>query len=433
MAKVIWNKTPFWRLMAALLPGVGLAIAAQVLLFFGLIQFKLMGMVGEENVTEVFGIAAGVSCLVIALISPLTGLLADHTYVSMGRRRFWIVAGSFGGFAVMQLLAYAQNQLVLVTAWCLAQIFYGLVALSYYAMIPEQVEAERFGRASGIMSVAGPLFVMLGTVLMGVFADTPVEDKIVTVAVVQLIFGGLSALIVKDTAVTAADFSGEKKGMGFSWKNFYPSFRKYPAYTWALLTKLFIYLTNAGLTMLTLFYVTRFHLSETEVFAIGSYTGASIMLTVVAGLLGGFLSDKLKRQKPFVMGAALVTGVCLVVFAFSGNVWTVVAGYFVFNFGFGLYSAVDNALVNRILPSRENAGKDIAIMNITTNVSSSLVTFVAPMLIGLGSALMGDDGYTLFFLVLSLCAIFSFLAVIPIPEVGEQEREEVHKAAEVVL
>ena len=79
MAKVIWNKTPFWRLMAALLPGVGLAIAAQVLLFFGLIQFKLMGMVGEENVTEVFGIAAGVSCLVIALISPLTGLLADHT------------------------------------------------------------------------------------------------------------------------------------------------------------------------------------------------------------------------------------------------------------------------------------------------------------------------------------------------------------------
>lgn len=417
MDKINWQKTPFWRLMVALLPGVGLAIAAQVLLLFGLIQFKLMGIVGADAVTAVFGTAAGISCLVIAVITPLTGVLADHTHARIGRRRFWVVAGSIGGFASMMVLARAESLAVLVTAWCVAQIFYGLVALSFYAMIPEQVGEDRFGRASGIMSAAGPVFVMLGTVLMGVFADTPVEQKITVVAIVQLIFGSLSVLLVKDTYISAASLAamtGRQGGQSVDWRHIYPSVHRYPAYTWALLTKLFIYLTNAGLTMLTLFYVTRFHLSETEVFEIGSYTGASILLTVLAGLLGGWLSDRVGRQKPFVMGAAMITGACLIVFAFAGNVWTVVAGYFVFNFGFGLYSAVDNALVNRILPSRENAGKDISIMSITTNISSSLVTFVAPMLIALGTDLMGDDGYTLFFLVLSVCAILSFLCVIPI-------------------
>ncbi len=195
--------------------------------------------------------------------------------------------------------------------------------------------------------------------------------------------------------------SGAVNPFKSGFKNFYPSFKKYPEYTWALLTKLFINFSNAGLTMLTLFYVARFHLSEAEVFEIGSYTGASILLMVLAGLFGGWLSDKFRKQKPFVMGASLITGVCLILFAFATDLWTVIAGFFVFNFGFGLYNAVDNALVNRILPSKENAGKDIAIMNITTNLASSLVNFVAPLLIAVGVNLLGDDGYTFFFILLS--------------------------------
>ena len=96
-------------------------------------------------------------------------------------------------------------------------------------------------------------------------------------------------------------------------------------------------------------------------------------------------------------------------------------GNFVFNFGFGMYGAVDNALVNRILPSLEDAGKDIAIMNATTQLASSLVNFVAPMFIALGVRLFGGDGYTFFFLILAGFSVLSALVVIPIPEVGGEK------------
>jgi len=132
------------------------------------------------------------------------------------------------------------------------------------------------------------------------------------------------------------------------------------------------------------------------------------------------------------MGAALITGICMIAFAFSGSVTFVVAGTFFFNFGFGMYGAVDNALVNRILPSKEDTGKDIAIMNTTTQLSSAVVQFIAPGLIGLGAKLLGDDGYTFFFIVLAGFSILSALMVIPIPEVGQSKNEKVAEKAELV-
>jgi MFS family permease len=172
--------------------------------------------------------------------------------------------------------------------------------------------------------------------------------------------------------------------------------------------------------MLTLFYIARFHLGETEIFKLMGLLAPTIMMMVGAGILGGFLSDKIKKQKPFVFGAALLTGIWIIVFAFAPNVTWVIVGNFIFNFGFGIYNSVDNALVNRILPSKENAAKDISIMNTTTNIASTLVNFAAPALIALGVSMFGGDGYTSFLLVLATFSVLSAIFVLPIPEIGSE-------------
>ena len=63
MDTIKWNKTPFYRLMAAMVLGAGTAIAPLVLLMFGLIQFKIMSVVGAEATTSAFGIASGIASL----------------------------------------------------------------------------------------------------------------------------------------------------------------------------------------------------------------------------------------------------------------------------------------------------------------------------------------------------------------------------------
>jgi MFS family permease len=418
METLTWNKTPLVRLVLAAILGVGTAVAPLVLLGFGLIQFNIIRLVGEQNVTQVYGMVAGIGGLAIVFLGPLGGVIADKTRVKFGRRRFWMIAGSVGGALSMVTLAYAPNIPVLVVGFCLLQFFYGMVSLSCFAIVPEQVDPEKFGRVSGLIGAAAPAFVMTGQMVMGAFADTTVQQKLIAIAIIQLIGGIVAALLVKDNYFAGTQKSEDKVPFLSGLKNFYPSVKKHPTFTWALLTKLFVNVSNAGLGMLTLFYIARFHMGEADIFKLMAYTAPSIMLMVVAGILGGFLSDKVKKQKPFVFGAALVTGLCLIAFAFSSNITWVIVGNFIFNFGFGMYNAVDNALVNRILPSKKDTGKDISIMNTTTQLASSLVNFAAPALIGLGVAWFGGDGYTFFFLVLAAFSILSALAVIPIPEVG---------------
>ncbi|MBM7653582.1 MFS transporter [Neobacillus cucumis] len=430
MENSIMKKTPFVRLVIAAMLGVGTSIAPLVLLGFGLSTFIVIKIVGQEHATAAFATATGISGIAVVIFGLFSGVIADKTKLKMGRRRFWMIAGSIGGALSMLALTYASSIPMFVIALCLVNFFYGMVSLSCYAIVPEQVEPEKFGRVSGLIGAAAPAFVMSGQMIMGAFANSTLEEKMITILIVQLIGGFLAALLIKDNYFAGTEKT-EKKSIGI--RGFYPSVKKYPSYTWALLTKLFINFSNAGMGMLTLFYITRFHLSETKIFQIMALTAPTIALMVVAGILGGFLSDKVKKQKPFVMGAALITGICLIAFAFSTNITWVIVGNFIFNFGFGMYGAVDNALVNRILPSKENAAKDISIMNTMTNLSSTLVNFAAPALIALGVKLFGGDGYTLFFLVLAVFSILSAVVVLPIPEM-ESKKESSHDSTnELVL
>ena len=422
MENQVFQKTPFARLLIGAVLGLGTSIAPLVLLGFGLATFNIIRIVGVENATAVYGMVGGITGIFLVITSPLGGAIADKTRVKMGRRRFWMVIGSIGGALSMLTFTYANSIPVLIIGYCFANFFYGMVTLSCYAVVPEQVDPEKFGRVSGLFGAAAPIFVMIGQAMLGVFADVPVQQKLVAIIIIQVIGGILAALLIKDTQFTGN--VEKKKGFSEGFKNFYPSIKKYPEYTWALLTKLFINVTNAGLSMLALFYIMRFHLGEGDIMRVMAYQAPAIMIMVVAGIFGGFISDKIKKQKIFVMLAALITGICMIAFAFSGSVTFVIVGNFFFNFGFGMYTAVDNALVNRILPSKENAGKDIAIMNVTVNLSSAVVQFLAPILIGIGIKLFGDDGYTFFFIVLAGFSILSALAVIPIPEIGQEKKCE---------
>lgn len=416
------NITPFWRLLTAAMVGVGTSIAPLVLLMFGMIQFNIIRIVGESKVTETFGICAGIASFSLVFLSPLGGYIADRTTVSFGRRRFWMVAGSLAGFACMYFFANASNITELTITWIGAQFFYGMVSTACYSIVPEQIEKEKFGRVSGFIGAATPACVMIGSmIVMGLYSAIPVQQKIMIIAAAQIIGGIIAALLVNEKPFKFEFIHPTQQKA----KNYiYPSFKKYPEFTWGLLTKLLINFTNAGLSMATLFYITRFNLNEKSIFELNALTSSGIILMVGAGIFGGFLSDKVKKQKPFVIGAALITGLCMIAFAFSHQITLVIVANFIFNFGFGMYNAVDTALVNRILPSAENYAKDISIMNVTTQLSSSLVTFAAPVIIAFGASLLGDDGYTFFFLLLAAFSILSALVVIPIPEIGQPMKKD---------
>ena len=87
------------------------------------------------------------------------------------------------------------------------------------------------------------------------------------------------------------------------------------------------------------------------------------VVVVAASLIGGKLSDRTGRRKIFVLTASIVYGAAMFVIAIASNFNGFLVGMAIGGLGFGIYVAVDLALVVDVLPDKDNAAKDLGVFN----------------------------------------------------------------------
>ena len=93
---------------------------------------------------------------------------------------------------------------------------------------------------------------------------------------------------------------------------------------------------------------------------------------IAFSLAGGYLSDHLNRRKAFVTGAGLLLAAATLTLALVPAWPAAVAAFVLFGAGFGLYTTVDTALIAQILPSADDAGRDLGFLNLA-NVAPQLI------------------------------------------------------------
>ena len=76
--------------------------------------------------------------------------------------------------------------------------------------------------------------------------------------------------------------------------------------------------------------------------------------------------------------------------------------------GFGLYVAVDLALVADVLPNKDNA-KDLGVFNIASALPFSIAPAVAPAILALGGG-----NYGVLYAVGGICAVLGAFAILPV-------------------
>ncbi|MER5850425.1 MFS transporter [Streptomyces sp. NPDC002012] len=139
--------------------------------------------------------------------------------------------------------------------------------------------------------------------------------------------------------------------------------------------------------------------------------GAVVLTTGVASLIVcGRLSDRMGRRKPFVIAATLLIGlglsVPLLVPSLTGMLLYAALG----GLGFGCYQAVDVALITQVLPSQEDAAKDLGVAGIAAHLPQVL----APALAGVVVVSLGYQ--PLFGLAFASC-VLGALCTLPIKSV----------------
>ena len=398
----------FVTLYALAYGGTWLALLPPLLVTLTL---KLNDLVGTERGPAALGLVAGVGALLAMVGNPVFGRLSDRTRSRLGMRRPWMLGGLAAGFAGLVVVALAPNVPVVLLGWCLAQLAFNAVLAAQVAVLPDQVPVAQRGSVSGVLGICLPVALIAGS-----FAVQLVAPNLLAMFLLPAVVGGLFvawfAIRLPDRRLDPAHRP--------AWSlrelaaTFYVNPRRQPDFAWAWASRFLFVLAYAFLVTYQAFYLLdKLGSSEEEV--PGQIALATLVLsglTVVASVVGGRLSDATGRRKVFVAAAATVWGVGLFVVAAATGFGGFLVGMAVAGLGFGVYAAVDLALVADVLPDPATSAKDLGVFNIANALPQSVAPAVAPAILA-----VAGGSYSVLYAVAGVAAVLSALAILPVRRV----------------
>ena len=189
---------------------------------------------------------------------------------------------------------------------------------------------------------------------------------------------------------------------------------KNPDFAWAFASRFLFVLAYAFLVTYQAYYLLdKIGSAKAEVpQQIFLGTLVQSVVVVAASLIGGKLSDRTGRRKIFVLTASVVYGVAMFVIAIASNFNGFLVGMAIGGLGFGIYVAVDLALVVDVLPDKNNAAKDLGVFNMAGALPFSIAPGIAPAILAIGSG-----SYGVLYGVAGVCAIAGAVAILPVKRV----------------
>jgi MFS family permease len=394
----------FICMYASAYTGTCLVLIAPLLVTLAL---KVDAVVGTDQAPNGLALVTGIGALAALFGNPFFGKLSDRTSGPGGMRRPWMVIGLLGGSVGVLVVAAAPALPVVVVGWCVAQLFFNALLAALVAVLPDQVPPSQRGLVSGVLGICLPVASVSGTFVVQLFTGNQFAMFLVPCAI-----GGFFVLLF---AVTLRDrrLSPEDKP---AWSlhelagTFYVSPRRNPDFAWAFTSRFLFVLAYAFLTTYQAYFLLdEVGSSEAEVpRQIFLGTLAQAVVIVAASLIGGRLSDRTGRRKVFVFTASVVYGLAMFVIAVASDFDGFLVGMAVSGLGFGMYMAVDLALVADVLPGKDNA-KDLGVLNIAGALPYTVAPAVAPSVLAIGSG-----SYGVLYAFAGVCAVIGAFAILPV-------------------
>jgi MFS family permease len=402
--------TPLPRLIAAMFSsnvGALIALLTPLQLLLTLQTTRIAG----EGAAAAFGMITGIGALFALVANPLAGRISDRTAARFGRRRTWILTGAIGGALAVFATAFTTEVWQVAVIWCITQTLFNFQQAATSALLADQVPKFRRGTVSGFVGLAAAVGPLVGIAAVSAMTDPLLQWG--TIAIVSLALGLLAVLLLRDPQHHP---SPDQAGLNLKQLllSFWLNPWKHPAFGWAWLVRFLITCAYASGTYNAFFLMDRFGIPPELVGGtVLLLSLISVGLLALTSVVAGPISDRLRRQKPFVIAAGVLGAGALVLQGFAPTIEIVYLAVAILGIGTGLFFSIDSALCVRMLPSAENAGKDFAIINIANTLPQSFVPFIAPMLLALG-------GFGALYVTLAVFGILGALFVLRLPELGRE-------------
>lgn len=385
--------------------------ALQFFLSFGngaVVQFMIpfrVDLIDPSEKVMNLGIISTVSAIVSLLALPIAGYLSDATRGRWGRRAPWMVGGLTAVGLVVAAFAWATTVASLLALAVALTIAYAAVAAPLFAVLADRAPVESRGTVAAVGGLG-----MFGGLLAGVLVATALTDHLPTGF---LVLACVTLLGVPVARGLRRDSSSLPPRPHLSWheaaRSFWVSPRKHPDFAWAFLARAVLYAGYTSIVSFMLYtlqdYIGMSRSDATDV--IPAISLAAIIALLVAVYPAGRISDKVGKRKTPVIAASLLMAASTTIPIFIPTLPAYIVMFVLTGFGFGIYLAVDQALMTEVLPAQLDAGKDLGILSIAQGAGQTLAPLIASIAISL-------VGYEAMFAVASLLAIGGAAAVVPI-------------------
>ncbi|WP_369779569.1 MFS transporter [Streptomyces sp. R33] len=345
--------------------------------WFGPLQLLLARQAQQltpDHKASTLALVTGVGAAVSMVANPVFGALSDRTTSPAGRRIPWVVAGVAGGAAGLLVLARASSVAGVIAGWCLVQLALNAAFAALTAAVPDQVPPRQRGLVGGWLGVAQVGGILVGTALATVAGG--VTAGYLACAAFSVLAAVPYVVMRRDTRLWPA------ARPAFRWRTFLTGFwidpRSHPDFGWAWLTRFLMNLSYSVSTMYLLYYLTdAVHYeddADTGVLILTALNALTLLATVV---ISGVRSDRTGRRKVYVIGSGLVISAATLLLA-VWQTWTgAIVASLVLGVGFGVYTSVDFALLTDVLPTAEDRGRDLGVINIANALPQVLAPVIA--------------------------------------------------------
>jgi MFS family permease len=392
---------------------IGLLFAANLGLWMALftpIQILLpvqISAIGVSSKETALGWVTGLGALVAIIANPVSGAFSDRTQLRIrgrayGRRHAWTLGGA--AISVLSLLALANVHTIAGVAigWAGAQLGLNIMLATLSAAVPDRVPVDQRGLVSGWIGMPQALGLVLGAVLAtAVFTGN--SAGYVAMAVALAILAVPFALLTPDDPLPPS--------VRIDKTNWRIDIKSHPDFAWAFATRFLVQLGNALGTLYLLYFLTdRVKLADPE-------TGLLIMILlytlgmVATAVFGGRRSDASGRRKVFVVWSGVVIAIAALVLAIWPTWPAALVASVLLGAGYGVYLAVDTALITQVLPAATHRAKDLGVINIASAAPQVLgPALAAPMVTHLG-------GYPTLYAVTAAVTLLGSVMVVQIRSV----------------
>lgn len=348
-----------------------------------------------------------IGAVVASIAHILAGHASDRWLARHGRRRGLIAIGLAALVGAYLLLGIARSVPVLVVAVVVFQAALNLMFAPLGALLADHVADAKKGVAAGLLNFALPLSGLVVT-LLGLWSvrDGALPFIIVAALIATLVAPLLLAwprdLPLLSTQPVVADRHAPQSADLM--RNFALAFA----------ARLLIQLGAAVMLGYLYFYVENKAATASNYSLSNASDGVarlSLIATIaslVAGIAGGHLSDRIGRRRIPLVLAALVCAASLAALATLEDWRAIVTAYATFVAALTAFLSIDAAMVAQMLGSEPRRGALLGLMNLT----NTLPSVIAPALtLAYGGLMLSSDLFEALLLTTTVAAAIAAVLI----------------------